>query len=457
MIIFEKKTKLKFTKKEVFNFHENPGALKRLSPPWQKISVKLHKGGIKKGAKVKMHLYDPVKITWKAKHTEYIKNKYFEDIQTFGPFSKWKHKHIFKEDENGFCEMTDRVEFKLFFHFITFPLFKKIILKKLNTIFQLRHKILKRDLEINSKFKGKKIFLISGSGGVLGNLLIPRLTTAGHEVKKLVRRLPKNGNEFYWNPDKNLIDKKAFTNTDVVINLSGEPIAQGYWTKKKKKKIVSSRKNTATLLAKTINSLENPPSIFISSSATGFYGNKGNELLNETSGIGDLFISKVCKIWEDSALLCTNKKTRTIILRTGVVLTPEGGALPIILKGFYSGLAAIPGSGNQYLSWISHEDWINGVYHIVFNEKIKGYVNLCSNNPVTFNQLMTDISTSIKLPFYFRIPSFIIKVFMGQKGYETVLCGAKVFPDKLLANNFKFFHNTPKEAIDEMLGKESLK
>jgi uncharacterized protein (TIGR01777 family) len=457
MTNFEKKINLNFAAKEVFKFHENPGALKRLSPPWQKISVKLHKGGIKKGAKVKMHLYDPFKITWKAIHTKYQENNYFEDIQTFGPFLKWKHKHIFTENEKGLCEMTDKIEFKLFFHFLTFPLFKNLLLKKLNSIFKFRHKILQRDLEINSKFKDKKTILISGSGGALGNLLIPRLTTAGHVVKKLVRRLPENENEFYWNPNKKIIDKKAFLDTDVVINLSGEPIGEGFWTKKKKEKIISSRKNTASLLAKTINSLENPPELFISSSATGFYGNRGNERLNEDSKKGNLFISDVCKIWENSALLCTNKKTRVVILRTGIVLTPEGGALPILLKGFYTGTAAVPGNGSQYVSWISHEDWINGVYNIIFNKNIKGYVNLCSNNPVKFNELMTDISNCVKLPVYFKIPSFIIKLFMGQKGYETVLCGAKVFPDKLIANKFNFFHSTPKQALDEMLGKEVIK
>jgi len=454
MSVFEKKTRLNFTPETVFKYHENPGALKRLSPPWQKISVKLHKGGIQKGAKVKMHLYDPVKITWKAVHTKYEKNLFFEDIQTFGPFSQWKHKHIFSEDENGLCEMTDKIEFKLFFHLLTFPLFKKILIKKLDSIFRFRHKILKRDLEINSRFNEKKTILISGSGGVLGNLLIPRLTTAGHVVKKLVRRMPKNENEFYWNPDKGIIDLNAFSGTDAVVNLSGEPIGSGIWTKKKKKKIISSRKNTASLLAETINSLENPPELFISSSATGFYGNRGEERLNEDSSAGGLFISQVCKVWEEAALQCRNRKTRTVILRTGIVLTPEGGALPLILKGFYTGTAAVPGKGDQYVSWISHEDWINGIYSIIFNRNIKGYVNLCSNNPVTFKRLMTDISESLDIPFYFKIPSLIIKLLLGRKGYETVLCGAKVFPDKLLANGFKFFHKSPKEALDEMLGKE---
>jgi len=454
MSLYEKKILLKSDKKEVFAFHERPGALKRLSPPWQKIDVIRHKRGIDKGASVKMHLYDPFKITWKAKHTEFIKNEFFEDIQTFGPFAFWKHQHIFEDLNKNLCSMTDRIEFKLYFHELVYPASEKILLNKLNKIFHYRHKILQRDLIINSRFKDKKTILISGASGVIGRLLIPKLTTAGHEVRTLVRRYPENETEFYWNPYKKIIDPAAFDNTDAVINLSGENIGVGKWTKQKKNKIIKSRKDTASLLAETINSLENPPELFISASATGFYGDRGDERINENSVAGDLFISDVCRTWEDSALLCNNSKTRVVILRTGVVLTPEGGALPLLLKGFYTGTAGIVGSGNQYVSWISAEDFINSLYRIIFDTNISGTVNSCSENPVKFKELIKDISKTIGLPAYLKIPEKAVKLLTGQRGYETVLCGAKVMPDKLLANNYKFIHNRPKDALKEMLGKE---
>jgi uncharacterized protein (TIGR01777 family) len=453
MNIYEKEIELDFPVEDVFKFHERDGALKRLSPPWQKIRVIKHVGGILPGADVKLELYDPFKIIWKAKHLEYNKNSFFSDIQTMGPFSKWKHNHIFEKKSDDSSLMTDKIEFKLPFNSFIHPA-NRLVYKKLEQIFSYRHKILQRDLYINSIYNDKKTILLSGGSGVLGNILVPKLLTAGHDVRFLVRRLPRSKNEFYWNPGKGIIDKKAFKDVDVVINLSGEPIGEDNWTKIKKKRILESRINTASILSKTISKLKNPPNLFISSSATGFYGDTKDEIIDEESRCGDLFISDVCKKWEDAAIKNLKAETRLVILRTGVVLTPEGGALPVLLRGFYTGTSAVPGSGKQFVSWISSEDWINMVNEIIFNDEISGIVNGCAPNPVNFEELIKDISKAIKLPAYFRVHENLIKLFTGQRGYETVICGSRVLPKKMLENNFKFFHESPFESIKEMLGRK---
>ena len=454
MNIFEKQIRLNVSKKNAFEFHEQKGALKRLTPPWQKIKTIFESGHIKPGANAKLYIYDPVKIIWKARHLEYEKNNFFSDIQESGPFKYWKHNHFFEEISRESCIMRDKIEFSLPFEKISFPL-NNFIEKKLFNTFLYRHKILKRDLEINSKYKVKKNILISGASGVLGNILIPRLTTAGHNVRTLVRFYPKNKNQFYWNPEKKIIDEKAFKNVDAVINLSGEPIGTGWWTKGKKARIIKSRVDTAGLLSETISKSDSPPELFISSSATGYYGNTGDKDLNEKSGKGNLFISHVCHKWEKAALSHLNPKTRTVILRTGVVLTPLGGALPIILRGFYTGTGGIPGNGRQFVSWISSEDWLNIVYEILFNENISGVVNASSPDPVSFRELISSVSKVLNLPAYFKIPKSAVKLFTGARGYETVICGAKAFPEKLINNNFKFFHNYPAQGLKEMLGREN--
>lgn len=454
MGLFQRETDLKFPAEEVFEFHERENALKRLSPPWQKIKLVSHKGGIKPGARVKLFLYFPFKIPWIAKHIEYEKNHFFSDVQLFGPFKKWKHNHFFKELDSKSSRLSDKIEFKLPFYPLS-KLFHPFVIKNLESTFFYRHLILKRDLEQNLKYIEKKKILISGASGILGELLIPRLTTAGHEVRTLVRKLPKNKNQFYWNPKKGLIDEKAFKDIDVVINLSGEPIGENWWTQKKKNRIVKSRIDTAGFLAKTISSLKNPPELFISSSATGFYGDTGSKITDENSPCGDLFISKVCSLWERAVTdnIDSSSNVRVVLLRTGVVLNPLGGALKIILRGFKTGTAGIVGNGKQYISWISSEDWINIVYETIFNKNIKGPVNAVSPNPVTFKKLMEEISKVTKFPLIFKIPGKLALIFTGQRGYETVICGTRALPEKLKDNNFRFHHQDLKSALREMLGR----
>ncbi|PID78240.1 MAG: TIGR01777 family protein [Deltaproteobacteria bacterium] len=454
MNTFEKTVILDAKKEMVFEYHEKPGALKRLSPPWQKLKVIKQTKGILEGSRVTMDLYDPVKIRWKALHTKYEKDSFFEDLQLKGPFYSWTHSHSFKDihDHNSF--MTDKIKYSLFLDKITGFIFKSALQNKLERIFSYRHKILKRDIESMKKFTGKKTILLGGASGLLGSLLIAKLSACGHNVKLLVRKYPENENEYYWNSQKRLIDKRCFDNVDVVINLSGEPIGAGIWTKSKKKKIIDSRVDTTSLIAETIDELKNPPELFISASATGFYGNRGAEKLDENSSKGKLFISRVCDEWEKASILKKNTSTRIINLRTGLVFTPEGGVLPLILQSFYTGFSGVPGSGNQYLSWISSEDWINIIYESIFNTNIHGAVNACSPDPMTFKEIMDTISDITGIPYYLKIPAPVIKFLLGQRGYETILCGSRAYPEKMISNGFSFFHNSLENALREMLGKE---
>jgi len=450
---FEKEVIIDAPCNEIFSFHERKGALKRLSPPWQNIEVVWEKGGILPGGEVKMNMHDSIRIPWQARHIEYEKNSFFSDIQISGPFSSWAHEHYFNLIDEKKTLMKDSIECSLPLSGLT-KIFNPIIRKKLERIFFYRHKILKRDMSLNMKYPVKKKILISGGSGLLGQMLNHRLSTAGHDVRFLIRRPPKQENEFLWNPDKRYVDMKAFNDIDAVINLSGEPIGEGIWTKLKKERIEKSRIVTASFISEIISCLDSPPELFISSSATGYYGNRHEEILSEESEKGDLFISKICDKWEKAALSYVNDKTRTVLLRTGIVLSPEGGALPLLWKSVLAGFPVIPGRGDQYISWISSEDWLKIVYHLIFESSIDGAVNAVSPSPVTLSKLIKTMSKIYKRPAIFNIPESIFSFFGGKKAYETILCGAKVLPLKLQKEGFSFFHNNLEDALVEMLGKE---
>jgi hypothetical protein len=303
-----------------------------------------------------------------------------------------------------------------------------------------------------------KTLLISGASGVIGSELIPFLTAKGYRVVRLIRSQHKKTleNALYWNPGKGIIQLDSELPIYGVINLSGEHIGAGLWTAKKKKAILDSRIQTTTLLANTIASLCQKPSVFISASAIGFYGNRGDEVLTETGESGSDFLSKVCFLWENAAMPSIDAGVRTAFLRIGVVLTPRGGALRLMAKPFSLGLGARLGKGNQYMSWISMDDLIGAIYHALTHSGLAGAVNAVSPNPVTNNEFCDTLGEVLRRPVRLRAPETLIRFCLGDMGLEILLSSARVSPKKLLETGFAFKHGDLKTALRELLNCEGL-
>jgi len=447
---------------EVFSWHSRPGAIQRLSPPWDPLRIISVSNGILPGSRVVMSLQaGPVPFTWEALHTRYEKNRLFEDIQVRGPFSSWTHVHAFFEDEKRCTLLEDRISYALPFHPMGTFVLNRLVEEKLSRIFNFRHKTTMDDILFHRAYdlKPGTRFLVSGASGMIGSSLVPFLTTAGYRVWRLVRRRADPAkNEIFWDPAKAKIDAKLLEDFDAVIHLSGENIGRGRWTNEKKKRIIESRVMPTLLLAETMAGLKKPPMVFISASAIGFYGNRSG-ILSEENGPGEDFISDVCKKWEAAAKPAINAGIRTVFPRIGVVLHPAGGALKKMLPLFSIGLGGRIGHGRQFMSWIGMDDVLSAMVHITARPEIRGPVNLVSPLAVTNEHFAHTLARVLRRPLGPPVPEALITALFGEMGKETVLSSTRVRPKVLMDTGYTFRHPELKQMLCHVLGRyqESVK
>ncbi len=456
--IFSKKTQINVPVEQLFSWHARNGAINRLTPPWAPLTLISRKGeGIDKGVEVKFKMKAlGLPMIWEAEHVACEENRLFRDRQVKGPFALWEHSHLFNSLGPNRSMMEDRVRYKLPMGPLSLPFYGHAQ-RELERIFNYRHQVLKYDMEHRvGKIKKQRI-LISGASGTIGQSLVPFLRTCGHEVIRLVRN-PSDTSEdaLYWDPYKNILDMDAAGPIDAVISLNGVDISRGKWTEKQKKLIIDSRVIPTRVLVEKMRAMKQPPSVFISSSAIGLYGDGGDAELTEDTPMGDSFISRVCDQWETASLGVARKGIRTIRLRIGVVLTPAGGALERMALPFSLGLGTRLSHGRQYMSWISMDDALGGILHILENKNIHGPVNLTAPTPVTNGMFTKTLGRVFSRPAAFVIPRSVAIMLWGDMGKETLLTSARVVPKKLLDNGFIFSHTHLEPALRHVLGRSSL-
>ncbi len=292
---------------------------------------------------------------------------------------------------------------------------------------------------------------ITGSTGLVGKKIIAGLEADGHQVVKLVRGSRNKPDEFLWNPDTEKIDAKAFEGTDAVIHLAGENIASKRWTSEQKMKIKKSRVDGTRLIAGTIAALENPPRTLISTSAIGYYGDRGNEFLTEESTSGAGFLAAVCRDWEDATRTAESKGLRVVHARLGVVLSREGGALKMMLPPFLMGAGGPLGDGKQYMSWIDLDDAARVFIYLATKSNLSGPVNVVAPNPETNAQFTKTLARVLHRPAFFPVPTIGVKVMFGEMGQELLLASNKVSADKLVAAGFQFSYPELESALKHEL------
>lgn len=277
---------------------------------------------------------------------------------------------------------------------------------------------------------------ITGASGLVGSALIPVLTAAGHQVLRLVRRTPAQ-NEIAWDPERGQLDREALEGVDAVIHLAGENVGEGRWTEERKHRILESRTKGTRLLAENLAALKQKPSVLISASAVGYYGNRGDETITETSLVGSGFLSDVCVAWEAAADAARAAGIRVVHPRIGVVLSHAGGALPKMALPVRMGVGGAVGSGQQYIPWISMADLIGSLQWFL-EKPVEGVFNVCAPGPVSSQQLNACLGKVLHRPVFLKVPAFAIRGIFGQMGEEVLLGGAKVVPQRLLQAGFVF-------------------
>lgn len=294
--------------------------------------------------------------------------------------------------------------------------------------------------------------VVSGASGLIGTQLVAKLSSSGHEVVRLVRRSPKAG-EIQWNPKSGTLDAAALEGTDAVIHLSGAGIGDKRWTDGYRKEILDSRTATTALLATTMASLSRKPSVFLSGSAIGIYGARNDEQLTEVSTHGTGFLAEVCEQWEAAAKPAVDAGIRTVYLRTGIVLSPKGGALKKLLPLFKLGVGGKFGNGKQWQSWISIDDEIGAIEHLL-TANVSGAVNLTAPNPVTNAEFTKVLASVLKRPAIVPVPTFAPKILLGGELADALLfTGQRVIPAALNASGYMFKHTTIESAFRSLLSK----
>ncbi|HEX4999898.1 MAG TPA: TIGR01777 family oxidoreductase [Terriglobia bacterium] len=273
--------------------------------------------------------------------------------------------------------------------------------------------------------------LITGDTGLIGSALTRRLEISGHTVEALPR--PRG-----WNPETGFIDTSRLEGQDAIVHLAGENIASGRWTAAKKDRILNSRVRGTRLLARSVARLKHPPRVFLSASAIGFYGDRGEEVLTEQSAAGVGFLPRVCEAWESEARAASARDIRVAALRIGVVLSSHGGALARMLPPFRMGAGGRLGSGRQYMSWITLSDLCRAIEHVLGADTLSGPINAVSPRPVTNQEFTAALSAAVARPALLPLPRFAARLALGEMADALLLASTRVIPEKLLASGFRF-------------------
>lgn len=288
---------------------------------------------------------------------------------------------------------------------------------------------------------------ITGSSGLIGSALVGHLKSEGHTVQRLVRRDPISSDEIKWDPKSGYVDIEALRGVDAVIHLAGVGVGDKRWSKKYRAEILNSRLLGTTAIANAVAEVK--PSLFISASAIGWYGESGNRGVIESDSSGDDFLAAVCREWEAAADLA-GTSVRTVKIRTGLVLDPTGGALGKMLPLFRIGLGGKLGSGKQWWSWITLHDHIRAIDFILSHKEIEGPVNLTSPNPVTNQEFTSALARAMKRPALFPAPAIALKLALG--GFSSEILGSKkVIPQKLSEAGFTWDYPHVSSALEVLV------
>lgn len=293
--------------------------------------------------------------------------------------------------------------------------------------------------------------VVSGATGLIGSALTAALQRRDHEVVPLVRRRPAAGERaIAWDPEHGTIDRAGLEAADVVVHLAGENVF-GRWSPAKKHRIRDSRVLGTRLVSDAIAGLKRPPHVLLAASAIGYYGDRGDEALTEQSPPGEDFLAHVARDWEAATAPVTRAGLRVVNMRFGVVLSTKGGALATMLPAFRLGLGGPVGSGNQYLSWITLDDAVNAIIHVLTTGTVVGPVNVTAPAPVTNREFARTLGKVLGRPAVVTVPAFALRMAFGTEGAAMLQSGQRVYPQRLRASGFHFACDAVEPALRHLL------
>jgi len=423
---------------EVFAWHERPGALHRLVPPWQPIRIVAESSSLRDGKAV---LRLPGGVRWVAQHGGYEPPHQFVDELVSLPL-RWRHIHSFESLKSSRTRMTDVVDSPVPGSFLT-------------QAFRYRHSQLAADLaahRVMAELTDRPFTVaVTGSSGLIGTALCAFLSTGGHRVIRLVRRPPRYGGEREWQPHRP--DPGALEGADAVVHLAGASIA-GRFTDRHKQEIRDSRVGPTSMLARTMASMSDPPGVLVTASAIGFYGaDRGEEELSEEGTRGTGFLAELVADWEAACRPARDAGVRVVHVRTGIVQSAQGGSLKLLRPLFAAGLGGPVGGGAQWVSWIGIDDLVDVFGRALVDDGLVGPVNAVAPHPVRNREYATTLAHVLRRPSFVPVPAFGPRVLFGAEGAsELVQASQRVVPDRLSAAGHVFRHPGLEACLRHQLG-----
>lgn len=453
---FEKTVSLPVSMTDAFAYHERPGALDRLVPPWESIRVVQPPSGLEVGTRVELKKYVlGIPFSYVARHSVYQPPHRFQDVQESGPFRSWQHDHIFTAAGDDRSTLTDRLQIQLPGGGLAASLGRLPLRRMLQQMFAYRHVTTANDLQLTRDYSlAPQRVALSGSSGLVGTALRNFLSLQGHHIQPIVRgAAAQPGQLAVWDHH---YSSDALQDIDVVIHLAGKSIADSRWSTSVKNEIRDSRvEKTRQLCQRLANLPDRKPRVLLCASATGFYGQRDAEELTEESPRGDGFLPEVSEQWEAACQPAIDAGIRVVHLRFGIVLSPQGGALAKMLtpaKLFGGRL----GSGGQWWSWIALDDVLAAVYHAMAKDDLQGPVNIVAPRPITNADFVRVLGKVLQRPPLVPAPAFALRLALGEMADPLLLGSARVVPQRLLQTGFRFQFPDLEGALRHMLGRVSV-
>jgi uncharacterized protein (TIGR01777 family) len=447
---FEMSTAVPASTEELFAWHERLGALLRLLPPFEPVELVSKTGqGLEVGVRIEVAArLGPLRLTGVSRHVECQRPTGFVDEQERGPFAQWRHQHLFADGL-----VTDRIDWELPLGAVG-RLAEGQVHARFERAFRFRHQRIVDDLErlAPHKDKPRQQIGLTGAGGLVGSALSHFLDAGGHTVVPFTRKEGEPGS-VRWDPAAGTVDGEALEKLDVLIHLAGEPIAEHRWSEEHKEKILRSRVDGTRLLCEAMAARPRRPRVLLVASAVGFYGDRGEELLDEDAPRGEGFLADVVQAWEAAAAPAREAGIRVVHLRFGLVLSARGGILAQLLPVFRAGMGGPVGSGQQWQPWVALDDVVGAAHHAMWDDELEGPVNVVAPHPERQVELARILGRALGRPAIVPAPAPALRLLKGAELVdELLLASQRATPARLLARKFTFRHPTLEEALAVELG-----
>ncbi len=438
---------------ELFAWHGREGAVGRLVPPWERVTV-VEASGSLADARVVFRMRGPVgSMRWVAQHRDYVPGRQFRDEQVSGPFARWVHTHLVDADPAGGSTLTDDVEYALPLGRLGRLVGGAMVRRRLETMFAFRHRRTREDLGRHARHaRAPRLRVaVTGSTGLVGSALCAFLTTGGHQVVPLVRRDGVPG--VRWDPVARTIDAKGLEGVDVVVHLAGANVGDRRWTAARKRALVESRVASTRFLVETLRALPRPPRALVCASAIGVYGDRGDEVVGAGGESGPGFLADLVRAWEAEARPAADAGIRVAHLRLGVVLCAKGGALRAMLAPFRLGLGGRLGAGRQWMSWISIDDAVAAFHEAVMDERYAGPIDVTAPWPVRQREFAACLGGVLRRPALAPMPAFAARALFGERANGLLLASTRVEPRRLDELGFVWAQGGLEDALRFELGR----